>query len=66
MKKLWKAEADDSHGVQNALMAEFAIVRELNHPNILRVYEVFSDTSYFYIVSEFIKGGELFDYIRLH
>ena len=30
----------------------------------MRVYEIFSDASYFYIVSEYIKGGELFDYIR--
>lgn len=64
VKKLYKAEAEDQHGVLNKFLAEFAIVRELQHPNILRVYEIFEDAAYFYIVSEYIKGGELFDYIR--
>lgn len=31
----------------------------LDHPNILKVYEYFIDESSYYIISEFIKGGEL-------
>ena len=34
-----------------------------DHPNIMKVYEFYQDDHYFYIVSEFLTGGELFDKI---
>lgn len=35
----------------------------LDHPNILKLYEVFTDEKRYYIVTELCKGGELFDEI---
>lgn len=32
---------------------------QLEHPNIIEVYEVFDNPDYFYIVMEYMEGGEL-------
>ena len=34
-----------------------------DHPNILRIYEYFEDDKNFYIISELLTGGELFEKI---
>ena len=43
--------------------AEIQILRKLDHPNILKLYEVFTDDKRYYLVTELCKGGELFDEI---
>ena len=42
---------------------EIAILKQLDHPNILKLYEVFQDEKRYYLVTELCKGGELFDEI---
>lgn len=42
---------------------EIDILKNLDHPNILRLYEVFEDNKCIYLVTEFCEGGELFDEI---
>jgi len=42
---------------------EILILSKLDHPNILKLYEVYSDDKRYYIVTELCKGGELFDEI---
>lgn len=39
---------------------EVNILKALNHPNVVRVYDFFDDEDYFKIVMEFCDGGELF------
>jgi calcium-dependent protein kinase len=39
------------------------ILKELDHPNILKIYEFFQNNDYYFIVTEYCLGGELFDYI---
>ena len=38
-------------------------MRQLDHPNILKLYEVFEEAKKFFLVTEYCKGGELFDEI---
>ena len=45
------------------LMNEVNVLSKLSHPNIMQIYEMFDDNSNVYIVSEYCKGGELFDII---
>lgn len=40
---------------------EIEIIKELDHPNIVKVYETYEDHKYLYIVTELVEGGELFD-----
>mmetsp|Transcript_1056 Transcript_1056/g.1953 ORF Transcript_1056/g.1953 Transcript_1056/m.1953 type:complete len:494 (-) Transcript_1056:28-1509(-) len=42
---------------------EINILKKLDHPNILKLYEVFEDDKRYYLVTELCKGGELFDEI---
>ena len=42
---------------------ELQILEESSHPNIMRIYELLHDDQFFFIVSEYIKHGELYDFI---
>jgi calcium-dependent protein kinase len=39
------------------------LLKDMDHPNILKLYEVFEDNARYYVVTEFCQGGELFDEI---
>ena len=45
------------------LRYEIDILKNLTHPNILRLFEVFEDVQNIYLVTEYCVGGELFDAI---
>ncbi|CEL97997.1 unnamed protein product [Vitrella brassicaformis CCMP3155] len=42
---------------------EIAIMKQLDHPNIVKLYETFEDAKNIYLVLELCTGGELFDRI---
>ncbi|CDZ98556.1 serine threonine-protein kinase [Phaffia rhodozyma] len=42
---------------------EITILKLVDHPNIMRLLDVFEDDKYLYLVLEFVQGGELFDYL---
>ncbi|KAE8882913.1 hypothetical protein PF005_g4296 [Phytophthora fragariae] len=46
-----------------ALVAEVKILREMQHPHIVKLYDVFQEDTYFFLVTEFMPGGELFERI---
>jgi calcium/calmodulin-dependent protein kinase I len=46
-----------------ALQDEIMVLQELLHPNIIRLYDVYDERLYFYMVTEIMLGGELFDRI---
>jgi len=52
-----------SHEDEVALKDEISILRVMNHEHIIRLYEVFDEQSYYYLVTEQMQGGELFDRI---
>lgn len=43
------------------LFNEINILKEIDHPNIVKMYEFFEDDKRYYLVTEICKGGELFD-----
>jgi serine/threonine protein kinase len=42
---------------------ELDILREVDHPNIIKIYESFMDKKYYHIVMQYCDGGELFERI---
>eukprot|EP00999_Lentomonas_sp_LEN2_P001762 NODE_286_length_1719_cov_80.238065_g257_i0.p1 GENE.NODE_286_length_1719_cov_80.238065_g257_i0~~NODE_286_length_1719_cov_80.238065_g257_i0.p1 ORF type:complete len:330 (+),score=38.26 NODE_286_length_1719_cov_80.238065_g257_i0:83-1072(+) len=47
------------------VLAEKAILREVNHPFAVNMLTTFQDTKRLYIVMEFVAGGELFSQLRM-
>ena len=45
------------------LIKEAEILKSLDHPNLLKIFEYSIDNQNFYIVTEFVEGGELFNQI---
>ncbi|KAK1937738.1 putative myosin light chain kinase [Phytophthora citrophthora] len=45
------------------LRTEIAILKLVRHPNIIRLYDVYEDRQYIFIVTELVSGGELFNRI---
>jgi len=60
VKKITKKEEDVD---VDLLKREIYIMKKLNHPNVLKLYEVFEDEEYFWLVLELVDGSELFDKI---
>lgn len=46
------------------LLKEVSILKRLDHPNIIKIFEVFQSPSSISIVTELCSGGELFDRIK--
>jgi len=46
-----------------ALQDEILVLRELQHPHIIRLYDVYEEKDFWYLVMEKMMGGELFDRI---
>ena len=42
---------------------EIEIMSILNHPNICKLYEVYEDSKFIYLIIEYCEGGELLDRI---
>lgn len=42
---------------------ELKVLEETSHPNVMRIYELLNDDKFYFVVSELIKHGELYDFI---
>ncbi|KAM3146719.1 Protein kinase domain containing protein [Paramecium bursaria] len=60
--KIISKEKAGNHEIQK-LKEEVEILRNLDHPNIIKIFEFYQDSRNFYIVTELCTGGELFDKI---
>ena len=43
-----------------SFLNEIYILRKLDHPNILKIYEFFSDQKYWYFIMDYLPKGDLF------
>jgi calcium-dependent protein kinase len=62
IKTLEKSKIE-SAGELEQLKREIEIMLTLDHPNIVKLYEVYEDAKYLHLVMEKCDGGELFDRI---
>ena len=45
------------------IIKEIKILKSLNHPNLIKLYQIIEDNQHYYLVTEYANGGELFDLI---
>ena len=58
-KEIQKSKMSDLEGFKH----EINILIKLDHPNIIKLYEIYETPEYFYLIMELCTGGELFDRI---
>jgi len=61
MKIIRKEEVSKEYVL--SLQNEIEILKKLDHPNIVKIYEFYQDKMNLYVITEFIEGGELFERI---
>mmetsp|Transcript_25268 Transcript_25268/g.53650 ORF Transcript_25268/g.53650 Transcript_25268/m.53650 type:complete len:586 (+) Transcript_25268:137-1894(+) len=64
--KVWyaiKSIRKSKVGKVDVLKREIALLKEVDHPNIIKLIEVHEDQKYLHLVTELCTGGELFDRI---
>eukprot|EP00088_Acartia_fossae_P063075 TRINITY_DN7665_c0_g1_i1.p1 TRINITY_DN7665_c0_g1~~TRINITY_DN7665_c0_g1_i1.p1 ORF type:complete len:881 (-),score=229.54 TRINITY_DN7665_c0_g1_i1:362-3004(-) len=53
-------------GSLQKLFREVRIMKTLDHPNIVKLFQVIETQKTLYLVMEYASGGEVFDYLVLH
>ena len=42
---------------------EITMMKLMNHPNIIRIYDVYEGDNELYLILEYVEGGELYDFV---
>ena len=43
---------------------EIGVLKTVDYPNIIKLFDCYYDNNYYYMVEEYCSGGDLFDYIQ--
>ncbi|KAJ4319904.1 serine/threonine-protein kinase gin4 [Neodidymelliopsis sp. IMI 364377] len=54
----------DGKVIPFGLEREICIMKLLDHPNIVRLYDIWENRDELYLIMEYVEGGELFSYIH--
>lgn len=57
--KIIKKESCDELYIKN-LTSEIKLLKSLDHPHIIKLYEVYQDAHCIYMIMEHMAGGDLF------
>ena len=64
MKIIKNTTVSDNDGLANKkFLKEILVLKELEHPNIIKIFEYYIDNRYHYIITELLTGGELYESI---
>jgi serine/threonine-protein kinase HSL1, negative regulator of Swe1 kinase len=55
--------AESAERILLCIEREIVVMKLIDHPNILKLYDVWETSSELYLVMEYVEGGELFDYL---
>ncbi|KDQ61443.1 hypothetical protein JAAARDRAFT_107436, partial [Jaapia argillacea MUCL 33604] len=58
-----RSPSDQAEWAQRRIETEIVVMKLMNHPNIMRLFDVWETSTQLYLIMEYIEGGELFDYI---
>ena len=59
IKIISKKTLHNDPGLKKQMKLEFDLLKKLDHPNVMRIFDAFENHSDIYIISEFLSGGEL-------
>jgi serine/threonine protein kinase len=65
IKMLFKAKIKEEYVWRN-LHREAELMKKLNHPHILQLYEIIDTEHAYCLITELAEGGEVLDYIVAH
>ena len=54
-----------SDKIVNSVYHEIKILKELDHPSIVKIFEYYKDETNIYIIMEYLKGGSLFERLKV-
>ncbi|KAK0202967.1 kinase-like domain-containing protein [Desarmillaria ectypa] len=54
---------EEAARLEQALQREIVIMKLVDHPNIMKLYDVWDTANHLYLILEHVQGGELFDYL---
>ena len=57
-------DRSDDDSDEKEILNEINILKKLSHPNIVKIFEFYITRGHYYLVTEFCKDGEFFNYIK--
>jgi calcium-dependent protein kinase len=66
LKIISKLDLEHIEETEKEIISEINLLMQLDHPNIINLFEYFQDSKHFYVVGELLKGGDLHSYIKRH
>ncbi|KIY67315.1 Pkinase-domain-containing protein [Cylindrobasidium torrendii FP15055 ss-10] len=54
---------EENERTELALQREIVIMKLIDHPNIMKLYDVYDTSEKLFLILEHVQGGELFDYL---
>jgi len=63
-KVIQKSSADKAKTSHQRVREEFAVLKRLDHPHVVRIFEDFEDERCFYLVMEPCRGGDLLEAVK--
>ncbi|KAI9828308.1 MAG: hypothetical protein M1832_002736 [Thelocarpon impressellum] len=60
---------DDADGLRQmpfGIEREVVIMKLIDHPHVIQLYDIWENRGELYLVLEYVRGGELFDYLVQH
>lgn len=49
---------------KDSVFAELELLKKMDHPNIIKLYEVFESEEKYHVVTEYCRGGSIIDFIK--
>ncbi|CAD8208692.1 unnamed protein product [Paramecium pentaurelia] len=62
MKQIRKSELIKED--EQKMFSEMNLLKNLDHPHIVKLYELYQDSNNYYLITEYLCGGELFERIK--
>jgi serine/threonine protein kinase len=63
IKIVEKSMLNSRPSLKRKIEREIAVLKVIDHPNVLRLFDVFETPQSLFLVLEHVQGGELFDYL---